>query len=64
MLSLLGDVENLGGMLAVNSPIAPVKYNGNAIELIALDGTQLVAKTVVSAAGLQAPPRWPSAWMG
>ena len=55
MLSLLGDVENQGGMLALNSPLALAEYKDNAIELVAVDGTRLLAKTVVNAAGLQAP---------
>ena len=55
MLSLLGDIENLGGVLAVNSPLALAEYRRNAIELVAVDGTRLLAKTVVNAAGLQAP---------
>jgi L-2-hydroxyglutarate oxidase LhgO len=55
MLSLLGDIEHLGGMLALNSPLALAKYEHDAIELVAVDGTRLQAKTVVNAAGLQAP---------
>jgi L-2-hydroxyglutarate oxidase LhgO len=55
MLSLLADLEHAGGMLALNSPLALAKCTGNAIELIAVDGTGLSAKTVVNAAGLQAP---------
>ena len=55
MLSLLGDIENLGGVLALNSPLALAEYKHNAIELVAIDGTRLRAKTVVNAAGLQAP---------
>ncbi len=55
MLSLLGDVENQGGALALNSPLALAEYKDNAIELVAVDGTRLLAKTVVNAAGLQAP---------
>ncbi|QTN28441.1 NAD(P)/FAD-dependent oxidoreductase [Rhodoferax sp. AJA081-3] len=55
MLSLLGDIENLGGMLALNSPLALAEYKDSAIELVAVDGTRLLAKTVVNAAGLQAP---------
>lgn len=54
MLSLLGDVENLGGVLALNSPLAHAEYKSTAIELVAFDGTRLMAKTVVNAAGLQA----------
>lgn len=55
MLSLLADLEHAGGMLALNSPLALAEYTGSAIELIAEDGTRLSAKTVVNAAGLQAP---------
>lgn len=55
MLSLLGDVENQGGILALNSALALAEYKSNAIELVASDGTRLIAQTVVNAAGLQAP---------
>ena len=55
MLSLLGDIEHLGGVLALNSPLALAECACEAIELIAVDGTRLRAKTVVNAAGLQAP---------
>ncbi len=55
MLSLLADLENAGGILAVNSPLALAKIDGSAIELIAIDGTHLRATSVVNAAGLQAP---------
>jgi L-2-hydroxyglutarate oxidase LhgO len=55
MLSLLGDIERLGGMLALNSPLALAEYTHGAIELVAIDGTRLQARGVVNAAGLQAP---------
>lgn len=55
MLSLLGDLENAGGVLALNSPLARAEYAQEAIELIAEDGTRLRARTVVNAAGLWAP---------
>lgn len=55
MLALLGDLENAGGVLALNSPIALAKCAQTAIELIAVDGTRLLAKTVVNAAGVSAP---------
>lgn len=55
MLSLQGDMENAGGMLAVNSPLRHARCSNNAIELIAEDGTALSARTVVNAAGLHAP---------
>nr|WP_315495026.1 NAD(P)/FAD-dependent oxidoreductase [uncultured Rhodoferax sp.] len=55
MLSLLGDLERAGGVLALNSPLAHANIAQAAIDLIAEDGTQLRARTVVNAAGLQAP---------
>ena len=55
MLSLLGDVEAAGGVLALNSPLASMGVAQGAIELEAKDGTQLRARTVVNAAGHGAP---------
>ncbi len=55
MLSLLGDVENAGGVLALNSPLAGAHCGQNAIDLVAKDGTRLRAKCVINAAGLSAP---------
>lgn len=55
MLALLGDLENAGGVIAFNSPLEQATVTSNAIELVASDGTHLQAKTVVNAAGLQAP---------
>lgn len=55
MLSLLGDVEAAGGVLALNSPLAHMNAAQGAIELEAVDGTQLRAHTVVNAAGHGAP---------
>lgn len=54
MVSLLGDLEAMGGILAVNSPLAQARYAHGAIELIAEDGTRIQATTVVNAAGLHA----------
>ena len=54
MLALLGDLENAGGLLALNSPLAQMQIAQDAIILEAEDGTQLQARTVVNAAGLQA----------
>lgn len=51
MLSLLADLENAGGTLALNSAVARMEYAQDAIEVVALDGTQLRARTVVNAAG-------------
>jgi L-2-hydroxyglutarate oxidase LhgO len=59
MLSLLGDIENAGGLLAVNSRLEHAAIGGglpqHPFRLIAADGTELAAKTVVNAAGLHAP---------
>ncbi|CAN7372632.1 NAD(P)/FAD-dependent oxidoreductase [Variovorax paradoxus] len=55
MLSLLGDLENAGGMLALKSPIARAECGPDAIVLVAEDGTALRCNTVVNAAGLLAP---------
>ena len=55
MLSLLGDVQQSGGILALNSAVARAECAQAAIELIASDGTRLMAKTVVNAAGVAAP---------
>lgn len=55
MLSLLADLEHAGGVLALNSPLALAECAQGAIELVAVDGTRLMAKAVVNAAGLQAP---------
>ncbi|QFZ85260.1 FAD-dependent oxidoreductase [Variovorax paradoxus] len=55
MLSLLGDLENAGGMLALRSPIARAECVDGAVVLIAADGTALRCRTVVNAAGLGAP---------
>ncbi len=54
MLALQGDLENAGGLVVLNSPLAQAKCAQAAIDLIAKDGTELQAKTVVNAAGLQA----------
>jgi L-2-hydroxyglutarate oxidase LhgO len=59
MLSLLGDLEHAGGLLALNSglnhayPI--VNQSSSAIVLVADDGTEIAARTLVNAAGLHAP---------
>jgi len=55
MLSLLGDLENAGGMLALKSPVSRAECTGGAIVLIAEDGTALRCRSVVNAAGLGAP---------
>lgn len=55
MLALQGDLENAGGMVAFNSPLAGVRIRAQGIELQAEDGTQLRARAVVNAAGVHAP---------
>lgn len=55
MLSLQGDLENAGGMVAFNSPLAHAVFSQTDAVLTTVDGTSLNAKTVVNAAGLQAP---------
>ena len=55
MLSLQGDLENAGGMLALKSPVAHAVCTANGIELTGEDGTTLRCATVVNAAGLTAP---------
>ena len=60
MLALQGDLENAGGMVAFNSPVASAQCHAavdgeQGIVLTTEDGTQLLAKTVVNAAGLWAP---------
>ena len=55
MLALQGDIENAGGIVVLNSPLAHAECAQDTINLVANDGTQLQAKTVVNAAGLQAP---------
>ncbi|MEO6291181.1 MAG: NAD(P)/FAD-dependent oxidoreductase [Burkholderiaceae bacterium] len=55
MLALQGDLENAGGMVVLNSAVAGASYVKGAIQIIASDGTELEAGTVVNAAGLHAP---------
>ena len=54
MLSLQGDLENAGGMVAFNTSVTSAKVVADGIELTMADGTQLMAKRVVNAAGLYA----------
>ncbi|MBB1077789.1 NAD(P)/FAD-dependent oxidoreductase [Rhodoferax sp. 4810] len=54
MLALQGDLENAGGVIAFNSPLALMYKGQAAMELNASDGTRLRARVVVNAAGLGA----------
>ncbi|MDB5966674.1 MAG: NAD(P)/FAD-dependent oxidoreductase [Polaromonas sp.] len=55
MLSLQGDLENAGGAVAFNSALERAECAADRFVLVAADGTCLQAKTLVNAAGLQAP---------
>ena len=55
MLSLQGDIENAGGCVVSNTAIAQLICAPAAIQVIASDGTELTATTVINAAGLAAP---------
>ena len=55
MLSLLGDTENAGGILALNSALERAHCGPNGFELQASDGTRLRSQVLVNAAGLHAP---------
>ena len=54
MLAYQGDIENAGGLVVLNSPLAHAHCAPGAINLVASDGTELQAKWVVNSAGLQA----------
>lgn len=55
MLALLGDMENAGGMLALLSPLESAATTPEGLRLRTADGTTLLARTVINAAGLHAP---------
>ncbi len=55
MLSLQGDLENAGGAVVFNTPLAHASCSQGAITLVADDGTELQTASVVNAAGLHAP---------
>ncbi len=55
MLAYQGDLENAGGMVVFNTPLVRAQVVGSGIELHAQDGTELIANSVVNAAGLFAP---------
>jgi L-2-hydroxyglutarate oxidase LhgO len=55
MLSLQGDIENAGGMTVLNTVVDQMICGPAALEVMASDGTELAAKTVINAAGLNAP---------
>lgn len=55
MLSLQGDLEHAGGLVALKSEVVGAECRGNDIVLKSRDGTALRCNTVVNAAGLAAP---------
>jgi L-2-hydroxyglutarate oxidase LhgO len=55
MLSLQGDFENAGGLTVLNSAVAGVFIASDAIKIVMQDGTEILTKTLVNAAGLSAP---------
>lgn len=54
MLSLLGELERLGGALALNAEVTRVEPGGNRLRVVA-EGYELDAGWVVNSAGLEAP---------
>jgi L-2-hydroxyglutarate oxidase LhgO len=54
MLALQGDFENAGGVVALNTALAQARCTPDGMVLTMLDGTELLAGTVVNAAGLSA----------
>lgn len=55
MLSLQGDLEHAGGVLALKSAVVRAECADGAVVLMAEDGTALRCNSVVNAAGLAAP---------
>lgn len=55
MLSLQGDLEHAGGVLALKSVVVRAECADGAVVLMAEDGTALRCNSVVNAAGLAAP---------
>jgi L-2-hydroxyglutarate oxidase LhgO len=55
MLSLQGDLEHAGGVLALKSGVVGAECGGTGIVLKSADGTALRCHSVVNAAGLAAP---------
>lgn len=51
MLSLHGDLENAGGVVVLNSPVAHISQAPDAMQLATADGTVIAVNTLVNAAG-------------
>jgi L-2-hydroxyglutarate oxidase LhgO len=54
MLSLQGDIENAGGLVACHTAVEQVTMTSEGLEVLTADGTRLLTRTVVNAAGLGA----------
>jgi L-2-hydroxyglutarate oxidase LhgO len=54
MLALQGDLENAGGMVVCHSAVDAVVKTDSGFVIRTVDGTELLAATLVNAAGLQA----------
>ncbi|MGS5087459.1 NAD(P)/FAD-dependent oxidoreductase [Hydrogenophaga sp. A37] len=54
MLSLQGDLENAGGLVACHTEVTAVQAHADGLDVVTLDGTVLRARSVVNAAGLHA----------
>jgi L-2-hydroxyglutarate oxidase LhgO len=52
MLSLQGDLESAGGLVACHTDVEQLSVSAAGIEVLTADGTRLLARTVVNAAGL------------
>jgi L-2-hydroxyglutarate oxidase LhgO len=55
MLSLQGDFENAGGLVACNASVQSAVCSSDGLVLRMADGSELMAQTVINAAGLTAP---------
>ncbi len=54
MLALQGDLENAGGLVALNSPVASANCGDDVITVVTQDGTELQTSLLINAAGLHA----------
>jgi L-2-hydroxyglutarate oxidase LhgO len=54
MLALQGDLENAGGLVALNSPVASANCGADVITVVTQDGTELQTSLLINAAGLYA----------
>ena len=54
MLALRGDLENAGGLVICHSGVRELALTDRGIEVESFDGTRLLARSVINAAGLNA----------